>query len=318
MINVYILTGFLGAGKTTVLNNLLDSLKHQSNFVIENEFGENSVDSYLFDRNTVQLYDLKNGCVCCSLEHELFEVLDQIVFSKKKPDNVFVETTGIADVGQLISLFKTDVVSSEFQLKKTICVVDCETIEDRIGEVSEVAKQLIMADCIMLNKTGFISKEYLVSVFNLICNVNKSATIIETVDGKVNIELLYEEKEKSKFRFRMQYPIKGRDLKHSIQTITFKTENEFDIKELEFSMRIILQINYEQIYRVKGFIKGKDSNTKFLVQSAGKRLLIEPHGLWEDEVPQSFLVFIGKDLTEKAIDRILRPSIKPNLIKTLY
>lgn len=310
MISVYILTGFLGAGKTTVMNNLLQSFKHQKNTVIENEFGETSVDGHLINSNIESLFDLNNGCICCSLENELFEVLNQIATSKSLPDNVFIETTGIADVGEVISLFKTEIIKSKFELKKTICIVDSETIEDRINDILEAVRQIVMSDCIILNKTGFISQKYLVSVHKLISDINSTAPLITTKDGKIDVAILNEEKEQAKFKFKMQYSIKGREIKHSIKTITYKTQNEFNILELEFSMRIILQISREQIFRIKGFIKETHSNTKLLVQSAGKRLIIEPFGVWDEERPTSYLVFIGKDITDKAIERILKPSIK--------
>jgi len=305
MTNVYILTGFLGAGKTTILNNLLESLKHQKNIVIENEFGETSIDGQLVNKNIESLFDLNNGCICCSLENELFDVLNQIATSKILPDNLFIETTGIADVGEVISLFKTEVVKSKFELKKTICVVDSETIEDRICEVAEAVRQIVMSDCIILNKIGLITKEYLVSVHKLISDINSTTTLITTEDGKIDEAILNEEKEQAKFKFKLQYPIKGRELKHSIKTITYKTQNEFDILELEFTMRLILQVNREQIFRIKGFIKDTHSQNKLLVQSAGKRLVIETFGEWEEEHPTSYLVFIGKDITDKAIERIL-------------
>jgi Putative GTPases (G3E family) len=101
-IDVYIFTGFLGSGKTTLLNSLLSKIaKTKKIVVIENEIGEVNIDSKLINNLSHYTYELTQGCICCSLSDDLYDILFQIYESNSKPDVVVIETTGIADVGSL-------------------------------------------------------------------------------------------------------------------------------------------------------------------------------------------------------------------------
>ncbi|MGX7835546.1 CobW family GTP-binding protein, partial [Campylobacter fetus subsp. venerealis] len=123
-IKVYLLTGFLGAGKTTVLNRFLEAKKDENNIVIENEFGKVSIDSHLVETSYDSLFELNNGCICCTLDDELAEVLASIIRSDNKPDNVFIEASGVADPGGIAALFTQKEVAVFFDLQQIICVVD--------------------------------------------------------------------------------------------------------------------------------------------------------------------------------------------------
>jgi len=308
-INVYLITGFLGAGKTTLLNHILKNLDGTRNVVIENEFGKASIDGGLIAKQYSQLYELNNGCICCSLDEELYDVLTVLAQSEERPDNLFIETTGVADAGTVAEIFKREDVKKVFRLKKVICVTDAETVEDYITETEETIRQIVISDLIIINKTGFVSPEYVIKLQGLMSSLNPFAQIVLSSDGEISIEALEGERKEAE-----TLPEIGKNFTHTnvhkIKTVTYKTENVFYRDYLMHTLNVSLMIHYKQIYRVKGFVKFEGSDEKVLVQSTGKRLTFESYGNWATLDPVSELVFIGVGLEMAAIQRILRPAIK--------
>lgn len=309
-INVYLITGFLGAGKTTLLNHLLKSLEGTRNVVIENEFGKASIDGNLIAKQYSQLYELNNGCICCSLDEELYDVLNMLAFNEQRPDNLFIETTGVADAGTVAEIFKREDVGKVFKLKKVICVTDAETVEDYITETEETIRQIVISDLIIVNKTGFVSPDYVTKLESLMASLNPFAEIILSADGKISLDALEGERVQKTENIAEINPNFTHTNVHKIKTVTYKTENVFYRDYLMHTLNVSMMLHYKQIYRIKGFVKFEGSNDKILVQSTGKRLTFENYGTWEDEDSISELVFIGVGLETAAIQRILRPAIK--------
>jgi len=309
-INVYLITGFLGAGKTTLLNHLLKSLEGTRNVVIENEFGKASIDGNLIAKQYSQLYELNNGCICCSLDEELYDVLNMLAFNEQRPDNLFIETTGVADAGTVAEIFKREDVGKVFKLKKVICVTDAETVEDYITETEETIRQIVISDLIIVNKTGFVSPDYVTKLESLMASLNPFAEITLSVDGKISLDALEGERVQKTENIAEINPNFTHTNVHKIKTVTYKTENVFYRDYLMHTLNVSMMLHYKQIYRIKGFVKFEGSNDKILVQSTGKRLTFENYGTWEDEDSISELVFIGVGLETAAIQRILRPAIK--------
>lgn len=318
-IKVYLLTGFLGAGKTTVLNHLLGMMPDKRNVVIENEFGKASVDGSLITQSYSELYELSNGCICCSLDEELYDVLTMLANAEQRPDNLFIETTGVADAGTVAAIFKREDVAKVFGLQKVICVADAENVEDYLGETNETLRQLVSADLILINKSALVSAEYALKLQALMKTVNPFAEVIFSIDGSIPDPALIaasteepEELDTSNLDFT-------KTGKHKIVSVTYKTENAFYRDYLLHALNVTLMIHYKQVYRIKGFVKLEGSEEKFLLQSTGKRLSLESYGSWETDEPVSELVFIGIGLEMPTIQRILRPAIKagkPSLKET--
>ncbi|WP_165940056.1 CobW family GTP-binding protein [Dyadobacter psychrotolerans] len=309
-INVYLITGFLGAGKTTVLNHLLKSLEGERNVVIENEFGKVSVDGSLISKSYSDLYELNNGCICCSLDEELYDVLSLLARSNERAHNLFIETTGVADAGNVAAIFKREDVSKVFNLRRVICIADAETVEDYLGETNETIRQVIASDLIVINKIDLVTPEYALKLKDLMSSANPFAEVIFSKDGTIPEQLLYETRKENQLLLNENLGAFLGANKHKIVTVTYRTENEFYKDYLLHTLNVTLMIHYSQIYRIKGFIKLEKSNEKILLQSTGKRLTLESHGNWETDDPVSELVFIGIGLQTPAIQRILRPAIK--------
>lgn len=315
-INVFLITGFLGAGKTTALNYLLKTVAGQRNVVIENEFGKASVDGTLITKAYNEMYELSNGCICCSLDEELYDVLSLLANSTERAQNLFIETTGVADAGSVAAIFTREDVGKVFDLKRVICVADAENVEDYLEETNETIRQLVCADLIVINKIDFVSSEYTLKLRAILSKVNPFAEIIFSNDGSIPDGLLMSPVlEKNPVLPEQDGVLLGIG-KHKINTVTYRTENEFYKDYLLHTLNVSMMIHYSQIYRIKGFIKLERSDEKILLQSTGKRLTLENYGTWEVPNPVSELVFIGVGLQTPGIQRILRPAIKTVNAKT--
>ncbi len=302
-IPTYILTGFLGAGKTTALNHMLAKERGKRNYVIENEFGVTTVDGALVRKNYNELFELNNGCICCSLDAELMEVLAQLVQADKRPDQLFIEASGVADAGMLASVFEREDVKEYFDLIQVIAVVDAENVEDRMGEVSEIYRQLVAADLIMVNKCDLVQASYLYRLHELLRRINPFAEIRDVIQGKMPFGLK-RERPSSDSAALLSLPEKEVEAGHRMKSISVEIPNPIDKDKLYTALSMTLLLHYHQVYRIKGFVRVKGEQHPFLVQSTGNKLSME-RVEFEGKAPKLVLVFIGRGIERKGIERIL-------------
>lgn len=302
-VNVYIITGFLGAGKTTLLNSLLSQFDHETNIVMENEFGEVNIDKNLVQGNFKKVFEITGGCLCCNLDTELYDVLDQIARMENKPDNLFLETTGIADAGNLSAIFHEDFVQEVFDLKKIICVTDAEVVEDFLAKTTETARQIAASNLVLINKSGKVSAQYLGLLQENLKRINPYAQFTPSTDGTLDKNLLFA-KNPVKPLFSVEKP-PTKELMHSINSVLFETENCFDLKKLHSVLQLSLFIYYKDIYRIKGYIKNAKDKA-YLLHSAGKTISITPT---DEQISHSHLVLIGHKLTPELAHRLLNPAL---------
>jgi G3E family GTPase len=303
IVSVFIITGFLGSGKTTLLNNLLSQFEKENNFIIENEFGQVNIDKNLVTGNYEKVYEITNGCLCCNLDSDLYSALDQIARLEHMPDNLFIETTGIADAGNLSAIFQEEFVKEIFNLRKIICMVDVEVIEDFLSKTSEAARQIIASDLVILNKSNNVDPKYLGQVGEMVSELNPYAHTIFSPDGTLEIARLSEPNPtKPLFSIDIR-PEKTQS--HDISTVFYESEGEFDVEKLEILLRTSLYIYYQDIYRIKGYVKNGDGKV-FLLQSAGKTLSITKT---TEMIEKSYLVFIGRKLTQEIAHRLLHSAL---------
>ncbi|MBS0028957.1 CobW family GTP-binding protein [Chitinophaga sp. 22321] len=305
-IKVYILTGFLGAGKTTILNSLLSQLKNYRNIVIENEFGKVNIDAGLIAEKIDHLYELTSGCICCSLDNDLMEVLGSILRLETRPDHVFIETTGIADVGNIIGMFHIPDVKRHYSLASTICIADAENVFERLQQVPETGKQIACADVIIINKIKHLAVPQLIFLSQQLEQMNPLAYLTTSENGTVAFNT-WQFPEKPLVPGITIPPVKS---PHKVNTVLFESPAAFDLNMLMFVLDFHCNAYPDQLYRIKGYIRVTGSNDRLLVQSTGKYLSILPAGDWGEEVPKSTLVFIGKELKTATIQRILAPALK--------
>lgn len=190
LLPVTILTGFLGAGKTTLINYLLNH-NNEKIMIIENEFGQINVDSGLLKQDTnIEIVEMTNGCICCSVQGELTQALhtlhQQRLDGKIAFDRLIIETTGLADPAPIVqTFFIDDLIRQTIQLDAVITLVDCEHILQQLDEHRVASSQIGFADRIILTKTDRVSEQQKLTAIDRINRINNKALIFEAIQGHI-------------------------------------------------------------------------------------------------------------------------------------
>lgn len=195
---VTLITGFLGSGKTTLVNYILKEQKEWKICVVENEFGEIPIDNALVEENLAAREDIitmDNGCVCCSIRGDLVRTFGMLVPRRKQFDAIIIETTGLADPSPIIFTFNSNAnLQENFRLDSVVCLVDSKHIGIHLdekkpdGNINEAENQIAFADRIILNKLDLVSKEELEELEERIREINSFAHLIKTERSKVPLD----------------------------------------------------------------------------------------------------------------------------------
>ncbi len=337
---VTLLTGFLGSGKTTLLNALMAARPQTRFALIENEFGEEGIDGGLVMRPDVDIVELSNGCLCCSLNNELLDVLEALYDRRATFDELIIETTGIADpagvaVPFLMSPMRSGVpVQREFTLERVICLVDAELIEDQLRDTEQAIQQISFSDVILLNKTDRVSPEYVARLTETLRGLNPLAVVmVGHKNGYPMEELLAFERTQTKQPARLTparatpghthhapetVPERPRPLGtlphqhhhhiHSdIVSLSFRFTESMDLMSLYHRLTTLLLFQGQGIYRVKGIIYDQSRNQRWIIQSVSKSVTLTEGADWQpDEERISRIVIIGKLLKPAGFEKMLR------------
>ena len=188
-IPVTILTGFLGSGKTTLLNRVLKEEHGKRIAVIENEFGEVGIDQALVINADEEIFEMSNGCICCTVRGDLIRVLGNLMKRRDKFDYVLVETTGLADPGPVAqTFFMDDEIRAEFALDGIVTLVDAAHIEQQLGRSDESTEQIAFADVLVLNKTDLVDDDALDGLEARLRDMNRMARVIRSERADVSVD----------------------------------------------------------------------------------------------------------------------------------
>ena len=180
-IPVTVLTGYLGAGKTTLLNRILSEPHGQRYAVIVNEFGEVGIDNELVVDADEEVFEMNNGCICCTVRGDLIRIIEGLMKRRAKFDAIIVETTGLADPAPVAQTFFVDEdVATKSRLDAVVTVADAKWLADRLKDAPEAKSQVAFADVIVLNKTDLVTADELAEVEGRIRAINPYATLHRT------------------------------------------------------------------------------------------------------------------------------------------
>lgn len=313
---VTILTGFLGAGKTTFLNYLIKKHPNTKFAIIENEFGEINIDSELVVKTDENIFELSNGCICCSINGDLFNVLNKLVTGRYKYDHLIIETTGIADPSAVAGTFLTDYnIQTAFKLDGTICLIDAENVLEVIANEEEAAKQVLFADYIIFNKCADVDQATLNKVAETISKINPLAeseftNYAESKKAEI-LSLKAYDKEKPRLQFGLGaksaqniFGIGQEQSFHNIVSQSFVFEQSFDLLKLRHYFTVMLAIQGAWFYRIKGIINVEGISRRLIIQSVKGAPVFTEGAAWrDDETRETKLVFIGKTLKRDILER---------------
>lgn len=286
-IPVTIITGFLGSGKTTFINHLLQNYSETQFALVENEFGDVAIDTKLIKGvDASQMFELKQGCICCTITDEYELVLQELAERFSNVEHLIIETTGVADAASVIRPFFVDEVLKEiYEYNGTVCLLDALNVENQT-EKEITLKQIVVADLILISKTEWIENVQKETLKQTLYKLNPLANIGFT-GNRIELNSILQKK-KTEFDF-MTY-----QSGHShIQTRLFSTDKSLDKTKFVRWLAYTLDIYKNKIYRTKGILCFENEPYEYVLQGVGGSYEITEGELNLGET-RSEVVFIGK------------------------
>ncbi|SEG83009.1 CobW family GTP-binding protein [Bosea lathyri] len=304
-IPVTVLTGYLGAGKTTLLNRILTEDHGKKFAVIVNEFGEVGIDNELIVGADEEVFEMNNGCICCTVRGDLIRILDGLMKRKGKFDAIIVETTGLADPAPVAQTFFVDQdVGDATRLDAVVTVTDAKWLTERLKDAPEAKNQIAFADVIILNKVDLVSAEELAEVEARIRAINPYAKLHKTTRCDLPIANLLDRNAFDLDRIldiEPDFLESGHHHHHSedVRSVSFTIPGDVDPEKFMPWINDISQVQGPNILRSKGILAFKDEPRRFVFQGVHMILDGDLQRDWKvDETRNSRLVFIGRDLDE--------------------
>lgn len=307
-IPILALTGFLGSGKTSLLNHLLKENQGLKIGVIVNDFGSINIDSLLVARQTDSKLELSNGCICCASEDSgLDDAISQLAHHGSTLDYIVIEASGLAEPKELVNILEQS--KNKFaRLDSVVAVIDSENVLEMEKKHPDFFKQLEVADILILNKIDLVTKTKLKEIEGYLKFIGIKSQIIKSKMGEVDSRLLLDTDtlKRSVQQKGSQVQLGSDHSKHLHETfkkVSFTSTKPLDPKTFEDYMNNSIRSG---VYRAKGFvyfgIKGLEQ--KFIFQLVGKRFSLKLDN-WRGQVPKTDLVFIGEKLDEAKLTKDL-------------
>ena len=286
-----VITGFLGAGKTTFINNLLKKYPEIQFALVENEFGEVAIDTKLVKGlDASQMFELKQGCICCTISDEFELVLQELAERFPNVEHLLIETTGVADPASvLLPFFRDDNLKDIYLYNGTICLVDALNYDVQ-PEKEVTLKQLVIADLVLINKSENLNSGQKKKYLQNIGSINPFASILFVNDG--NYSELQLNKIQTKTRTEFDFLSSGKSHSH-IQSKTLLYQQPLNREDFLHWLSYTLDVYKNLIYRTKGILFFHNEPFEYVLQGIGGNFEINEGDLILGEA-KSEVVFIGR------------------------
>ena len=330
---VTVLTGYLGAGKTTLLNRILSEDHGKRYAVIVNEFGEIGIDNDLVVGADEEVFEMNNGCVCCTVRGDLIRVVQGLTKRKGRFDAIIVETTGLADPGPVAqTFFVDDDVKAKTQLDSVTTVVDAKHVLLRLSDSREALEQIAFADQIVLNKTDLVSEDDLKMIEARLRRINPLAPIHRAQRSNVPLEAIlgrggFDLERIVDIQPEFLNPPHGEEghvhdehcdhdhdhghhhhdhdhARHDddIKGVSLRLDKPLDANKVTRWLNELLAAQGPDILRAKGILDVKGEDRRLVFQAVHMILEGDMQGPWRSEADRySRMVFIGRNLDEAAL-----------------
>ena len=336
---VTVLTGYLGAGKTTLLNRILTENHGKKYAVIVNEFGEIGIDNDLVVDADEEVFEMNNGCICCTVRGDLIRILGGLMKRPGQFDGILVETTGLADPGPVAQTFFADEdIAARTKLDAIVTVVDAKHLLTEIERAPEAQEQIAFADIVLLNKTDLVDEAGIAAVESRIRRINPTARIERTVRSAVELDRVLGQSAFDLDRILENVPDFLGDPKHDhdhpdhecgdhcdhhhhghdhhhhhdhahgrhdehVTSFSLSTPDALDPAKFFPWVQMITQEFGIDLLRMKGILALKDDPNRYVAQAVHMMLEGDHQRPWrEGEARISRMVFIGRKLPRDIIE----------------
>jgi G3E family GTPase len=306
---VTVLTGYLGAGKTTLLNRILTERHGRRIAVVINEFGELGVDNDLVIGADEEVFEMNNGCICCTVRGDLIRILGGLMKRRDRFDAILVETTGLADPAPVAQTFFVDEdVRAKTRLDAIVTVVDAKHLPARLADSPEAARQIAFADVVVLNKTDLVTEAELSAVEARVRAINPHAELHRALRSDVPIAAVMGREAFSLERILAEAPAFLEDSDHghdeAVRSVSFSIPGAVDPQKFNAWISGLLAEKGPDLLRTKGVLAYPGEDRRFAFQAVHMIADGDFVGPWPaGEARTSRIVFIGRNLNRPALRR---------------
>ena len=306
---VTVLTGYLGAGKTTLLNRILTENHGKKYAVVINEFGELGVDNDLVVDADEEVFEMNNGCICCTVRGDLIRIVGGLMKRRGKFDGIIIETTGLANPAPVAqTFFVDDNVRTRTRLDAIVTVVDAKNLPARLKDSAEAEEQIAFADVIVLNKTDLVTAEELTDVEAQIRKINRFARIHRTTRADLPVAEILDQGAFDLQRVLAREPEfldEGHEHSHNedVSSMSFELTRPVDPEKFNAWISALLAEKGQDLLRTKGILAYPGEDRRFAFQAVHMIADGDFIGKWPEGERRSKLVFIGRNLNRPQLRR---------------